>query len=302
MERHPTAATLADIYRAEGSRDMSDALGWTMGTTSDPEEMDLPLFALQVVPDRSTPQAHGAVIRTRYMATLGFQVSSPPMLARYVVTRHATPGRNHSLYLKEGIYETNYTIDVKEVAARDAQWKTRVAGHLKERWSNALRDQIGEPHQPRVYFYMPNAMAVRNCAAEQEHLDDMRRAYALTLGAVEDALAGVNARGANESAARAEAERQYADRFDVSVRAYGGDMTRWRDKYLQLCAKSKKRDDDHDHDFGFELVEDLSTLPALPITWLTPSGQREENGKLYVRVTIGTTRVPGHRSQDIIVY
>jgi hypothetical protein len=296
MEVHPTAGTLADIYREEGSNPAT-ALGFSLGTTSDPEHFQLSLFSLHV----TTRQPD---IRTRYLGKLGIRPPGPPpptsYVARYLVIQDATEGTNRSIYVREGIYETNYTLEMDDVNQDDPHWRQKVAGSIKERRPNAMSIQFGFDPQPRIYFWVPAAMAERSRAAEQEHIDDLRRAYSLTLGTLIAALNGAAGNAASDVLAQQAATTACINALPVEVRGLATNTASWGVRYLALCAKSAGRDAAGDHSFSLELVG-AEVVPALTVTYLT-GAQREENGRLYVKVTTGTTRIPGTRTDDLIVY
>ncbi len=64
MEAHPTGGTFADIYRAE-NQEPSTALGFSLGTTSDPENFQLPSFSLHAVVERNVRRNYYAARMTR---------------------------------------------------------------------------------------------------------------------------------------------------------------------------------------------------------------------------------------------
>jgi hypothetical protein len=296
MEVHPTGGTLADIYREEGS-DPATALGFSLGTTSDPEHFQLPRFSLHVTMQQPD-------FRVRHYAKLGIRPPGAPVplsyAARYLVIQDATEGANRSIYVREGIYETNYTLEMEDVDMDDAQWREKIAGALKARRADAISRQFQYEPQPRIYFWVPAAMAERSRAAEQEHIDDLRRAYSLTLGTLTDALNGAAGRAASEPLAQQAATTACLHALPPAVQGLGTNTASWGARYLTLCAKSAGRDAAGDHSFSVELV-DAGVVPALTVTYLT-GGQREENGRLYLKVTTGRTRIPGARTQDLIVY
>lgn len=301
-----TGVTLADMYREEGS-DPATALGYSLGSTSDPEGFDLPAVAYDVARNAA---AQGFEIRARFYARLAppplrplvppAQVVPPaaPFRVRFQLARAASEGSNRSLYVREGIYETNYTFELEDAGGGD--WRQNMAGWIKERRADAMSRQYDMPPQPRVYFWVPGDMAERSKQAELEHLADMRRAYQLSLGEVDHALRAAEGRGRNEPEARLAADADLLARLPLPVRGLGLDMERWGAKYLELCSKSKGRDV-RDHSFGLALV-DAGAVPGLPVTYLTAGGRREEAGRVFVQITVGTTRVPGYRPQDLIVY
>jgi hypothetical protein len=312
-----TAVTLAEMYREEGS-DPAAALGYSLGSTSDPEGFDLPAAAFEVAANAA---AQGAEIRARYYARLGRNLPvqpppherdrrlappphvvppAPPFRVRFRLTRAASEGSNRSLYVREGIYETNYTFEAEDADAARPDWRDNMAGLIKERRADAVSRQFGLAPLPRVYFWVPGDMAERSKQAELEHLADLRRAYQLSLGQLDAALRAAEGTGRNEPEARLAAEADFVRRLDPPLRGLGLDMARWGEKYLALCSKSKGRDV-QDHSFGLSLV-DAGAVPALPVTYLTAAGAREENGRVFVKISVGTTRIPGQRTQDLIVY
>ena len=296
METRPTGGTLADIYRAEAS-DPATALGYSLGTTSDPENFRLPRYSLHVVAERDVRRQY--VVAVLRMRPQDVPRQQQMWQARYLVILDATKGNNHSIYVREGIYETNYTIEMDEVNQEAAGWRQKIAGNLKQRRADAMSRQFGVEPLPRVYMWVPALMATRSCAAEQEHLDDLHRAYDMTVGAFSTALEGATGRAASEDLAQQQAITAFQQVLPVAVRGIGNNPDGWSARYLALCAKSAGRDRG-DHSFGLELV-DAADVPNLTVTYLT-GAQREENGRLYVKVITGTTRIPGTRTNDLIVY
>src|ERR1700730_7127440 len=115
LEAGPTAATLADIYRDEGGNP-ANATGYTVGSTREPVRFQLPAVSLEVREGADdNALAHRAVVCRR----LG--VGPPPLrvqqrianrfVACFRVIRDADEGTNISIYVREGIYETNYTFE-----------------------------------------------------------------------------------------------------------------------------------------------------------------------------------------------
>ena len=296
METRPTAGTLADIYRAEAS-DPATALGYSLGTTSDPENFRLPRWSLHVVAERDIRRNY--VIAATRMRPQDVPPKPPVWLARYLIILDATKGSNHSIYVREGLYETNYTLELDEVDQKVDGWRRNIAGNLKARRSDDMSRQFGFEPQPRVYLWVPALMATRSCSAEQEHIDDLHRAYEMTVGAFSAALEGATGRAASEDLAQQQAITAFQAALPVSVRGIGTNPEGWSARYLALCAKSAGRDRG-DHSFSVELV-DAGDVPNLTVTYLTGE-QREENGRLYAKVTTGTTRIPGARTNDLIVY
>lgn len=299
MQVNPTACTLGDIYVEEGSTPAT-GLGYSLGTTGDPEHFQLPAFAMVTAID---PVAHGQILRNAHVGrALGLVPPRPqPMLyqSRFNLITRATPGNNRSLYVGPGLYETNLTFE-QEDAGGNHNWRTEIANYLKERRSNAMNDALGLPRLPRVYLYVSAGISQRSRDAEQEHLDDMWRAYALTLQLVDGLLAATRGAGRTQPDAAQAANEAFAAALDARVRHLGTNMQQWGAKYLELCAKTQDRDQRRDHSFGLEWM-DAADVPAIPPTFLT-GAQREENGRVYVRVTNGTTRVPGTATNALITY
>lgn len=299
MQAHPTACTLGDIYVEEGGTPAT-CLGYSLGTTGDPEHFQLPAFAMATAVD---PVAHGQILRNRHVGqALGLvPPRRQPMLyhSRFNMITRATPGNNRSIYVGPGLYETNYTFEQEYAAAND-NWRTTISAHIKGRISDAMSDAYDRPHLPRVYFYVSPAISQRARDAEQEHLDDMWHAYALTLQLVDGLLAATRGAGRTQQDAEQAARNTFAAALDVPVRHLGTNMQQWGAKYLELCARTKERDYRRDHSFGLELV-DADDVPAIPPTFLT-GAQREENGRVYMRVTNGESRVPGTATNALITY
>jgi hypothetical protein len=294
----PTACSLAELYQEEGGQP-GTALGYSLGTTGDPENFQLPAFAMRTEIDRV---AHGQILRNRVIAAqLNVVIPRAPMLYQtsFNVITHPTEGNNRSLYVRSGLFETNYTFE-EDDAENDQDWRTKIAAYLKARRSDANNDLLLLPHQPRVYLYVSLAVAGRSLTAEQEHLDDMRRAYAMTLALVDTSLTNSRGGGATEPDATESARAAFAASLPPAVRHLGTNMQQWSAKYLDLCAKTKGRDDAGDHSFSLEWM-DVADVPAINATYLT-GAQREENGRIYVKVTNGRTRIPGTATNLLIKY
>lgn len=290
MEAHPTGGTLADLFRAD-NENPATVRDYSLGTTSLPVNTVLPLFALQVTVD---PVAHGQALRSGLYRRMGIPSPPPPVVARahYNVTRAAAPGNNVSLYLRGGIYETNFTLGDENIDKSIENWRQRIVGFFTG-WEE-------HPEYPRVYIYMPDDTAALSRAAEQEHLDDMWHAWTLTFGVVANALNATGS-GRNEPEARSAAEAAFTSALPVKLRNLGSNMESWKNKFLELCVKTRDRDIRGDHSMGLELVAREDVPAPDNVTYLT-GGPRDENGRVYLRVYRGTARVPGLLTNTLIDY
>lgn len=290
--RNPTAATLAELYTSF-SRNPATARGIAAGNTEAPTGYVLPSFAIQSTQDQ------GARLRANYYGKLNLPNLPPApasFTAKLVVARKAAEGNNRALYLKDGIYETNYTMSVstyKTMIDDEAYAGANVAAGLLEEWRKGC---------DRVYFVMPLDIALLNLAAEKEHCDDFIRAYSLTLGALQDALDLVDGRvmGPSKTAREAEAlvEKAIDDQIPQALKALGRNASLWGPKYLQICDKSKQRDTSNWHSWGLELIE-AKDVPSLTTYYLTGQ-QREEKGRVYLKFTRGQTQIGTHPSTEVV--
>ena len=105
------------------------------------------------------------------------------------VKRSAAEGNNHSYYLTEGVYETNYAFSIRgyQQAQKEAAQGDSLAVMSLGNLANFLEPYANE-RQSRVYLVMPRNISELNRQAEKEHCMDFVHAYDLTVGAMQAAL------------------------------------------------------------------------------------------------------------------
>ena len=223
-------------------------------------------------------------------------------LPKLIVTRRANEGNNTSIYVQEGVYETNYTFNEAEYwkAKEDpgmAKYISNAANWLA-RWQNAS--------QPRVYFVMPSEIATLNQQAEAEHCSDFILAYELSLGALQVALDKVaTTLGPLPSVqlARAAVIDRLRDALPMGLRDIAENIDLCGKKFVDLCEKSKIRDSNQWHTWGLEYlgagVKSFSSWTTEKINYLTGK-PRAEKSRIFLRYTQGQAQVGRHPSASII--
>lgn len=292
--------TLADLYRANGYN-LQTASVWEMGSTSQPAGHRVTSWGLMA---KKTQRDPGFDQRMRLNLRLGHE---PPKHirghyeARFTIIQGCDPGSNTSVYVKKGVYESNYGFpdDPNDLPHG---WKQNMEQHIRPYRSEEMRRQLGYD-EPRVYFYVSDEIANRSHLAENEHLTDHRAAFDMSLGLFEQILRVASCTGMTEAEARDGAVQAVLDALPNALRGYGVVPQRWRELYETLFEKSRKRDDDGDHSFGLEYMEEdeVEQIENVPIHYLT-GAQRVEPSRTYVKVTAGASRVPGPSTQQIVRY
>ncbi|HEX7241250.1 MAG TPA: hypothetical protein VF263_13330 [Longimicrobiaceae bacterium] len=289
LKRYSSRTDLAGVYRAQNDNPASYC-GLDIANTDEPAGFFVPQFRVDV--ERRVPEGFlNQVSRAMNAAYTG--ADTHEHFARLVVTRAATEGTNASVYLGDGIFETNCTFDEGQAARMPG---LRLANHLKQ-WAQGKN---------RVYLVSTPQIAGKNKRAEEEHLADFIHAYGLTLGVAQGALVATENRGFlgpfdSEEEARAGVVAAFLERVPAAVRHLGMDMDAWGAEYLRLCQKSRDRDGQQWHSFGLERVKsaDLGKHPA--VRFLT-GGQRPESGRVYLRLTTGVTQIGTHPPSEVITY
>lgn len=212
-------------------------------------------------------------------------------------TRHAAEGSNRSIYLAKGVYETNYTYDIKSAQSMKKQaGMEQIAGNP----ANFLR--AWEAKEPRVYLVMPDSVAELNRQAETEHCNDFILAYQLTLGALETALnqAALAIIPAAQSAEAARAARvsKLQEHLSAGLKDVAANTDLCAQKYLALSAKSKSRDGSGWHSFGLEY---RGTGPLPPsVHYLTGKRRPDEGSPIFLQYTKGQSQIGTHPSASVI--
>ncbi|HEX8407939.1 MAG TPA: hypothetical protein VF883_03675 [Thermoanaerobaculia bacterium] len=129
------------------------------------------LFAAGLNPADVSPGDFGITTNpTGYLTpqfTIAAQNGAGGWTAQIAITRNAHEGTNDARYLGAGFYSTGVMF---------------IGG-------GALTGYLPGPNNRQIYVEVSAAIANLNRQAEQEHCDDMVRAYDLTLGAAQTALA-----------------------------------------------------------------------------------------------------------------
>ena len=175
--------------------------------------------------------------------------------AKVVLTRKANPGDSEATYLAPGQHDSGF------LWASDALYDGHPVSNRMLTPAQAGRDDT-EP----VIFNVTSAVAKQSKAAEQEHLDDYRYAFRISLEAAQQAIVAVgkrrfkHAHGANAGALAREALLQ-----EISARSNRHlttlDPTDWQNEYRRLFTRSGIRDTSSWH------IQDLTenTAVANPI-------------------------------------
>lgn len=277
LVRLPTPCTLKDIYVGEGW-DPATTVGQLAGATKPPTDFVVPAYQI-----------------AQMEQFIGGGRTTGQYMARLSVTRRAKEGNNTSIYLSEGLYETNYTLDNDAYKAAEKDPNTSVASWLVP-WKAS---------QPRVYFVMPTTIAEMNRQAEGEHCSDFLRAYHLTIHALERALDKIadapSLPFASAQGARAARIDQLRNALPIGLRDVAESINLCGQKYLDLCKKSKTRDEKNWHSWGLKLLGLAPKVPAEGVEYLTGK-QRQEGGRIYLEYTLGQAEVGRHTSESIIKF
>jgi hypothetical protein len=279
----PTPATLAQVYLAQGKNPATETT-LAFGNVTPPSNFVVPTCQFNpVLSGMKAPPAAAA-------ARLGIQSTIPKYKVSLKRVRPANPGTNTAVYLKAGVYETNWTFDerghmqgVKE-ALQDGMPRGLV--NYCSPWQNAT--------QKRVYLVMPNELEDLNAWAEREHCSDFIYAYNITLGAVDTVFQRLDGKTSDEHWSRLDAERamerQVQSLLHPTLGPIACDPNKFTDKFNSLLEKSRTgRDGKGYHSFGVELLREPPHNLG-PITYLT-GVPRQEAGRVYFRFTRGTTQI-----------
>jgi hypothetical protein len=247
---------LADIYRLDGQKPET-ALGIDVGITTTPLGAAVTAWECPVVE------------------------TSRLSLAQLRINKKADSGTNSSVYVSEGVYETNYTVDKVPTGENPrnyfVEWK--------------------EKNQPRVYLVMPADIAEINRKAEQEHVDDFLLAYELTLKKYESCLSEVKApTAANFFAAKTAFKEALKKLLPMALQPAADRPAQCLEKYQELCQKSFDRDTQCWHSFGIEPCAE----PVGMSTYYLTGTPREEKGRVYFKLNIGQTEVGSHTCKSVI--
>jgi hypothetical protein len=154
--------------------------------------------------------------------------------------------------------------------------------------SSGMHDMGRKESGLDVYYKFNNVMFGKVRDAEQEHIDDAKHAYKISLKEAEDVLnAHVIGKDFGPKATEGEVEQEVLDTVTANLThaGLGNDKTQWGAKYMMLDAKTlSERDNKGGHTFG--------TTKRRSIT----------AGKVTYTVTAGTNNVGSVSSASIIKY
>lgn len=272
--------TLADLNRAGG--DPADDPSRDMGSTSPVINSRAPRYQVHTSP-----------------------VDGGGVIAKITLAQTAYQGDNVSYYLKAGEHHTGYYWGRGDYMDAAAPHNRLVGAH----------HSLAHEH---VYMVVSSTMANLSRRAEQEHLDDFRRAFQLSLQAAEDAIRAV-IRGP-ETAAGPDADAWYGpypspgaanaamanlvhQQLPPASQALDLDQTRWAADYQTLRDKSQnQRDGNGWHYFGLaesSWWRNNLFLRAVTETW-DIYAEHPETQVYYLDVVAGTTQIGNHPTNQII--
>jgi len=279
----PTPATLAQIYVAQGKNPAAET-SIVSGNVTPPTNFVAPTCQFNcVLTGMKAPPAAAAR-----------RLGTPSRMQTYKVTfqrlQPANPGTNTAVYLKAGVYETNWTFD--ENCHRQGVKEALVDGMPRglinycSPWQNAS--------QKRVYLVMPKELENQNAGAEREHCSDFIYAYKITLDAVDAVFQKLNGKSSDEHWSRLDAqhamEKQVESQLPSALGPVACAPNKLVDTFNKLLEKSRTgRDGKAYHSFGVELISELPHNLG-PITYLTGT-PRQEGGRVYLCFTCGTTQI-----------
>lgn len=288
LRRYSRRTNLAGVYRFQGDNP-TNYWGLDIANTDEPANYVLPAF--QITIQRRNPPSFLGKMRK---ALDSIQIGSDPydVYARLTMTRNADQGTNDSVYLGEGIYETNGTLDLTQARANSGLSPANYAAP----WSQG---------KTRIYLVVSSTTARKNKRAEEEHLADFIYAYQRTLGVAQQALEAVRNRWYGpydeEEEAREAVKEAFLAQVPQKLKRLGMDMNAWRDEYLRLCQKSRDRDGQRWHSFGVALEQRRNLPNHIHPTYLT-GVQRAETGRVYLKLTDGQTQIGLHPPAQVITY
>ena len=279
LARTPTATNLRTIIELRGYDPAVDAQG-TIGRTTDPEGATAPEYGVDYEETEDVPPRH---------------------VARLTITRGPDEGNSTSHYLREGVYETNYSLNA---AAYD---QDRKAGALENIRNYLMPYTLGTggARTNRVYYVMTGEIADLNRFAEQEHCNDHLYAYERTLAVIHAALQRVQGRRCgpadDQASARALVEAALLAEVPEARRGLGIGMQGWQTEYARLCGRTALRDTRGYHTWGIELITSAA-VPDVPVSYLTGQARNTDgHDRVYLRLTAGQTEINEHGSSTIIV-
>ncbi|PYP93803.1 MAG: hypothetical protein DMG65_00055 [Candidatus Angelobacter sp. Gp1-AA117] len=295
LRRYSARTNLAGVYRSDNNNPATHT-GLDIATTSGPAGYTVPAYNIAI--QRRIPQGFFNRLH-RAMSSITMGDDPYEVYARLVITRNADQGQNDSVYLGGGLYETNMSFNEGTYNTMQLQMPGGVnnAANSLSGWSNG---------QNRVYVLMPPQIAGQNKRAEEEHLADFIYAYDRTLGLAQQALSAIAGRDFgpfdSEDEARQAVRAAFLNRVPQPLRRLGMDMVQWGNEYDRLCQKSMtERDGRRWHSFGLERIRRDQIGNQIQVTYLTGT-PRQENGRVYLRMTAGSTQIGQHPPSQVITY
>lgn len=227
------------------------------------------------------------------------------MIAKVRLVQTAYEGDNTSYYLRAGDHSTGLHW------ARGGHYAPAAA-------RNRLVEADSDYAHEHLYMVVSSAMAALSRRAEQEHLDDFRRAFQISLQAAETAIravmtgpgtvAGPDADAwygpyAGVGAANTAIEALIHQQLPAASQGLNADQTQWAADYQRLCDMSRdERDGKRWH--SFDVVESGFWRNNLFLRAVTESwdihAEHPETQVYYVDVVAGNTQIGNHPTNQII--
>lgn len=228
--------TLADMRVMQNLQPNDPVL--EMGLTDPPANADAPNYTITTATDGN------AVVSARLAKTQG-----------------PVEGDVRSVYVGPGTYASNYRWKPDSKVLEEGGVLATVPGEQRSVTPGQYLNMVNWDH---LYVVVSNVIANLSQQAEDEHLNDIRHAYALTLGAANGALDGViagmppngfvnslaNAAYADPAAATTDVRARIVAALPVASVTLGFDRAHWLAEYLRLAAKTQLRDQQNWHTFG----------------------------------------------------
>lgn len=229
--------TLDEIAVAGGNLPGTPSLD--LGTTDIPQNALAPTFNVQLVP------ANRAATRFRAIVTK---------------TQDADEGNVNSMYVKSGTYYTNYRWTPDQELIDNGLIPNNVAPNNRITTLTAIQRAINWDH---VYMNVSGSIAKLSRDAEHEHLNDIREAYQISLGSLDQAIDTVvnqmpaNGYAPNGGVGYLSLQSAQNDTFSRINRLLpqgsrgkiSSDQATWLNEYLRLAQLTQNRDNQGWHSF-----------------------------------------------------
>lgn len=232
-------------------------------------------------------------------------VGDGTVLAKVTLSQTALEGNNVSYYLKSGDHYTGFHW------ARGGVYDGAAA-------RNRLVDAASPYADEYVYMVVSSSMSSLSRQAEQEHLDDFRRAFQISLQAAEAAIRAVIAGPgtavgpdanawygpyADAGAANTAIANLVHQQLPAASQGLDLDQNNWLQGYQALCQKSQTERDGRGWHF-FDLAESGWWRNSRFIRAVTESwdiyAEHPETQVHYVDVVAGGTQIGTHPTNQII--